>query len=81
MVKLHTWNLGKNTKLKQERGIGFEMVMASLAKGAYKVISTPSKSHPGQAAYMVTIRGVRYVVPFTESKASIFMRTIIRYDQ
>lgn len=79
-VKRHTWNMGKNTKLKLERGPSFEMVMDRLTKGAYRVIPTPSKSHPGQSAYMITFNGVRYVVPFHESKTHVFMHTIMRYD-
>lgn len=72
--------LGENTKLKQERGISFEMAMEVLAKGAYKVIPTPSKSHPKQKMYLITLLGIRRVVPFTEHADHIFLHTIMRFD-
>ena len=81
MVKRHSWNPGKNTKLKIERGVSFVMVMTALEKNAYTVLPTPSKSHPGQKAYFVTLNRVSYVVPFTEYKTHIFMHTIMRYSK
>ena len=69
--------LGKNTKLKLERGVSFEMVRERLAKGAFKVAPTTSKSHGAQMAFFVWMNSRAWVVPFTEYKTHIILRTIM----
>jgi len=75
-VKEFTWNLGKNTKLKEERGVSFEDVRGKLECGAFRVAKNPSKNHAGQKMYIVIINRRRYAVPFTEYDGHIFLRTV-----
>ncbi len=42
------WNLGKNLKLKLERGVGFEMVADAVERNAFEFAKVKSKNHPGQ---------------------------------
>ena len=51
------WNLGKNLKLKLERGVGFEMVADSIERNAFRVATVKSKSHPGQKCFLVRLHG------------------------
>ena len=74
------WNLGKNLKLKLERGVGFEMVADSIERNAFRVATVKSKSHPGQKCFLVRLLGKNWVVPFQENKTSIYLFTIFGED-
>ncbi len=75
-MKALKWNLGKNLKLKLERGVGFEMVAAAVERNAFKVAKVKSKNHPGQKCFLVRYKKKIWVVPFKEGKDSIFLFTI-----
>ena len=75
-VKRFTWNLGKNTKLKEERGVSFEEIQDAIFRGAGKVASNTSRNHPGQRVFLLNIRGKTWIVPFTETKTTVFLHTI-----
>lgn len=75
-VKRFTWNPGKNTKLKIERGVSFEQVRAKIESGAYFLKKNPSNNHKGQRIFIVVINGRVFAVPFTEYETHIFLRTI-----
>lgn len=79
-MKSLRWNLGKNLKLKTERGVGFEMVAEAIAKGAFKIAKVKSQNHPGQKCFLVRLQRRTWVVPFRESKTSIFLHTIFELD-
>jgi hypothetical protein len=49
-VKALKWNLGKNLKLKLERGVGFEMVADAITRNAFQVAKVKSKNHPGKSS-------------------------------
>jgi hypothetical protein len=70
------WNLGKNLKLKLERGVGFEMVAGAVERNAFEVAKVKSKSHPGQKCFLVRLQRKLWVVPFKEGKDAIFLFTI-----
>jgi hypothetical protein len=76
-MKRLTWNSGKNTKLKFERGVSFEMVLDCLARGAYRVGPTTSKSHRSQQAFFVRLNGRAWVVPFDENETRVLLKTIM----
>ena len=78
MVKPYRWNLGKNVKLKMERGVGFEMVVEAINHGAFAIGEVESKNHPGQKCFWVTLIGKKWIVPFKESRDSIYLFTIYR---
>ncbi len=74
-----TWNLGKNTKLKEERGVSFEEVKDCLEKGAFRTIKSSSGNHTRQNWYIVRLRGRLWAVPFSKQGIRIHLLTIMRY--
>ncbi|OGJ89720.1 MAG: hypothetical protein A2268_06975 [Candidatus Raymondbacteria bacterium RifOxyA12_full_50_37] len=79
-MKTFTYNLGKNTKLKLERGIGFEVVMKAVIEGRYKVARVKSKNHPDQKCFLFKYNDVYWIAPFTEHKYSYHLHTIFRRE-
>ena len=77
-MKLFKWNPGKNTKLKLERGVSFEMVIDKIEHGSYKVLRNTSKNHPGQRCFPVTLHRKNWLVPFKEYKNHFFLHTIFK---
>ena len=75
-MKPLNWNPCKNTKLKQERGIGFETVRAALIIGAYSIRKLRSKNHPGQKGFIIRYPWKTWIVPYRENQESIFLHTI-----
>jgi len=78
-MKPINWNTEKNIRLKLERGVSFEEVLAAMSHGALlDVVSHPNQEqYPHQFIYVVRIRGYAYLVPFVETDQEIFMKTII----
>jgi hypothetical protein len=76
-MKRITWNSGKNTKLKIERGVSFELVMESIARGVYRIDMTTSRSHGRQKAFFVRLNGKDWLVPFDEGPFEIILRKIM----
>jgi len=78
-VKVLLWDVSKNERLKQERGITFEEVATKIeGGGALAVIDHPApQKHPGQRIFMVEIRGYVYLVPFVEAEDHLFLKTVI----
>ena len=76
MLKPLVWNLGKNSKLKEDRGISFEEVQECILRGAFIIGKVQSKNYPNQGCFFVTIRRKRWTVPFKEYQAHIFLFTI-----
>jgi uncharacterized DUF497 family protein len=71
-----TWNLGKNTKLKLERGVSFEDVYSKLQRQEYKAKNNPSPKYKRQRMFVIVIKSKIYAVPYTEYGSHIFLRTI-----
>lgn len=70
MMKHFDWDAQKNEKLKEERGIGFEEIVASIIEG--KVLATI----PHQRIFIIELHDYIYVVPFVEDEKKIFLKTI-----
>ncbi|EKD86208.1 MAG: hypothetical protein ACD_37C00414G0002 [uncultured bacterium] len=68
----------KNSRLLEERGLGFEDIIAILnARGALAVIDHPNKiKYPNQKIYIVDISGYAYLVPFEREHSKVFLKTI-----
>ena len=68
----------KNAKLLQERGIGFEDIIAILdTKGYSAVIDHPNPGkYPKQQIYVVEVNGYIYLVPFEKQDNKAFLKTI-----
>lgn len=79
VVKPINWNTEKNIRLKSERGVSFEEVLAAMSHGALlDIVSHPNtEQYPNQCMYVVRIRGYAYLIPFVETDKEIFLKTII----
>ena len=78
-MKQYDWNDEKNELLRQERGITFEDIVFHLAHGGLlDTIEHPNqKQYPGQRIFIVNVEGYACLVPFVDSDAAIFLKTII----
>lgn len=77
--KNFNWDAEKNQLLLQERGISFERVVFEISCGnELAVLEHPNQEkYPGQKISMVQVDDYVYAVPFMESEAEIFLKTII----
>ncbi len=78
-MKYHIWNDEKNDFLKKERGISFEDIVYYLEHGhLLAIIKHPnSKKYPDQQIYIIDIDNYAYLVPFIETKDTVFLKTIV----
>lgn len=72
------WDTEKNNWLKHERGISFNIVKYYIDNGEYlDIIEHPNKKqYPDQRIFIIEIEGYIFCVPFVESEAEIFLKTI-----
>jgi uncharacterized DUF497 family protein len=75
----YRWDLAKNDKLIEQRGISFEEVVFCLETGCLlDVIGNPNEKRYGhQRMFVLEINGYVYVVPFVDNGGEIFFKTII----
>jgi uncharacterized DUF497 family protein len=72
------WNAEKNVELKQRHGFGFERVLVALADGAL----LDERKHPNDGKYahqrqlVVAIDGYAWIVPFVNTDAIVFFKTL-----
>ena len=78
-MKPINWSTEKNIRLKLERGVSFEEVLAAMSHGALlDIVSHPNTAqYPNQCIFVVRVRGYAYLVPFVETDKEIFLKTII----
>ena len=78
-MKPITWNPQKNEFLKKQRGVSFEDVVFHIMAGdVLDTIDHPNQErYPGQQIHVVAIEEYIYLVPFVESVAEVFLKTII----
>jgi uncharacterized DUF497 family protein len=78
-VKYFSWNSEKNESLQRERGVSFEEVVFHIERGdLLDVLEHPNQErYPGQRIFVVNIDDYAYLVPFLESEAEVFLKTII----
>jgi uncharacterized DUF497 family protein len=76
---IFNWSAEKNQLLIHERGISFERIVFEIASGnEIAVLEHPNQEkYPGQKISMVQVDDYVYAVPFIESEAEIFLKTII----
>lgn len=75
---IYDYSNEKNAKLLQERGIGFEDIIAILdTKGYLAVIDhlNPDK-YPKQQVYVGEVNGYIYLVPFEKQNNKAILKTI-----
>ena len=68
----------KNERLKRERGISFERIIALIEGGMLiQVLEHPDEGkYPGQLLYEVDVDGYVYVVPVVMEGKRLFLKTI-----
>jgi len=74
-VRVFDWDVGKNERLKSERGIGFEEIINSIIEGGL-LITLEHPKRANQKMYVVNVDNYAYVVPFVEDKEKFFLKTI-----
>ena len=75
--KLVRWSDEKNIVLKQERGIGFEVIESMIEEGnILDIIEHPGRPH--QRMFLFEIEDYIVAVPFVESETEIFLKTLFR---
>jgi uncharacterized DUF497 family protein len=79
MTKPLYWDAEKNRKLIEERGISFEEIIFSLQNGGLldDTEHPNTENYAHQRLFVVSIDGYAYLVPYVESEADIFLKTII----
>jgi uncharacterized DUF497 family protein len=77
--KIFNWSPDKNQLLLRERGISFERIVFEMASGnELAVVEHPNQEkYPGQKIAMVQVDEYVYAVPFIETDAELFLKTII----
>lgn len=78
-MKYFDWNEEKNERLKRERNISFETIVAQIERGnLIDIMEHPNKQkHGNQDMYVIEYDNYAYLVPFVEDKEKIFLKTII----
>ena len=78
-MKLFEWDIEKNEKLKNERGISFEEIVFYIANDfILDIVSHPNQDkYPGQKMFIVNIDNYAYLVPFIETEKVIFLKSVI----
>jgi uncharacterized DUF497 family protein len=78
-VKYFSWDPKKNETLKATRGISFEEIVYHIERGhVLDILENPSQQrYAGQRVFVVNVQGYAYLVPFVESDAEVFLKTII----
>ncbi len=73
------WNNEKNQKLKEERGICFEEIVLEIEKGhILDILKHPNQTkYKNQKIFVIKAHNYVWLVPFVESEAEIFLKTII----
>ncbi len=73
------WDEIKNVKLKEERGIGFEMIVDLIELEDFKIFNNSSSIHEGQMIFVIKNHPYPYVVPFREQHdGNIMLITIFQ---
>ena len=77
-MKPFEWDTGKNTLLRNLRGLDFNNIIKALGGDGLidTVPHTNQKKYPGQKMYIVKIDNYCCVVPFIETQEKIFLKTV-----
>jgi len=78
-MKLFDWGTEKNEWLRQVRAVTFEEIVYHIQAGGLLDVIEPTRPsrYPGQRIFVVNVEGYVHLVPFVESEATIFLKTII----
>ena len=75
---IFNWNEDKNSELKKERGISFEMIIYHIESDRIiDILEHPNKAkYKNQKLYIINIDNYAYVVPFIDRENERFLLTI-----
>jgi hypothetical protein len=78
LTQTYQYNSEKNRELKRERGVSFDEIVVAIGGGnLLDVIAHPNQlKYSHQKIYVVKFSDYIYLVPFVETKKSIFLKTI-----
>lgn len=78
-MKYFSWDVGKNEKLRAERGISFEEIVFHIQRGdVVDILQHPNRERYGeQRIFVVNVEGYAYLVPFVEREEEVSLKTII----
>ena len=73
------WSAEKNVELMHQRGISFEQILSSIDQGGLLMtLEHPNqRKYPNQRIWVVRMIEYAYLVPFVETEADIFLKTIM----
>ncbi len=77
-MKYIAWDVDKNERLKEQRGISFEQAINAIFKGRVlgKTDHPNQKRYPGQKIYIIELDEYAFVVPYVDDDEKIFLKTI-----
>lgn len=78
-MKFFAWDDAKNTKLRGERGIGFEDIVFHIERGdLLDILEHPNPNrYAGQRILVVQRDDYVFLVPCVEDEQTVFLKTII----
>ena len=73
------WDPEKNLELKRERSVSFEEILSAIEQGGLLLtVEHPNKKrYSHQRIWIVSHCGYAHMVPFVETDAEIFLKTIM----
>lgn len=75
-MKPFVWSPEKNAWLREQRGFGFEDVVAAIDDGRVLAdMKHPSSRYPSQRILVVELGGYAIVVPYVEDESAMFLKT------
>ncbi len=79
MEKPFRWDLEKNERLLQERGLSFEHITVAVETGGLvQIVPHPNpEKYPRQSIMIVAHKDYAWLVPFVEEDEYFFLKTII----
>ena len=78
-MRVFTWDVKKNEKLKRERGISFDEIVYHIGRGdLLDILERPNQhKYRGQRVFVVRVGDYAYLVPAVESENAVALKTII----
>jgi uncharacterized DUF497 family protein len=78
-MKTVRWNHEKNAKLKQVRGVSFEMVILAMEQGQVldDLVHPNPQLYANQRLMIVKLQDYAWLVPYVETESELFLKTMI----
>ncbi len=78
-MTVYAWDIAKNEWLMRERRISFERIVFQIEQGGLlDIMRHPdTERFPHQQIYIVEVDDYAWIVPFVETDAHIFLKTVI----